>query len=155
MDKRHQVFKKYRKVCEKQDFLNKITALESIEEFGYSELHCIDAIGIIEKPNVAQIAQYLDMTTGAISKICKKLIAKGALKSFKKEENQKEIYFRLTEKGIKLFDEHKIKHEEWENKDLAFLQQFDETALKHINDYLRQLTIHLDTHIKEATQSED
>lgn len=56
---------------EKQDMLNKLTSKEFIQSYGYSEIHCIDLIGKLEKPNVTKISSKLSMTRSAISKIVK------------------------------------------------------------------------------------
>ena len=43
------------------------------------------------------------MTTGATSKLTKKLLAKGFLVRYQKEKNRKEVYFRLTEEGERIY----------------------------------------------------
>ena len=50
---------------------------DMFEDVNLSEVHCIDVIGTIEYPNVTKIANEMDMTRGAISKICKKAAEKG------------------------------------------------------------------------------
>ena len=92
---------------EKQDLLSKLTEKEFLHGHGYSEIHCIDAIGTLDKPNVTNIANRLNMTRGAISRMSKKLKAKELIESYFLENNKKEVYFRLTDKGEKLFNEHK------------------------------------------------
>ncbi|MHB8072679.1 winged helix DNA-binding protein [Desulfosporosinus fructosivorans] len=49
-----------------------------------------------------------EMTRGAISKITKKLTSKDAISSYQKEDNRKEVYFRLTDYGELLYKKHKI-----------------------------------------------
>lgn len=57
------------------------------------------------------------MTRSAISKIVKKLLANGDIISYQWEDNKKEIYYKLTEKGKALFDEHFIRHSAWEKRE--------------------------------------
>jgi len=58
---------------------------ESTELFAYniegelsiSQTHCISVIGNNEDANVTKISNELEMTTGAITKMCKKLFGHG------------------------------------------------------------------------------
>lgn len=53
---------------EKQNMLNKLTSKEFIQSYGYSEIHCIDLIGKLGKPNVTKISSKLSITRS----LCKK-----------------------------------------------------------------------------------
>ena len=66
-------------MLERQDMLSKLTESSCLDEYGYSETHCIDFIGRLELPNVTKIAEHMGMTRGAISKMTKKLLAKGLI----------------------------------------------------------------------------
>ena len=59
-------------MLEHQDMLSKLTESQCLDEYGYSETHCIDNIGRLELPNVTKIAEQMQMTRGAISKMTKK-----------------------------------------------------------------------------------
>ena len=69
-------------MLEHQDMLSKLTESQCLDEYGYSETHCIDNIGRLELPNVTKIAEQMQMTRGAISKMTKKLLAKGLIEKF-------------------------------------------------------------------------
>ena len=56
------------KYMEKQEILSKLTEDEKLHGYNYSEIHTIAAIGDLEEPNVTQIASYMNVTRGAISK---------------------------------------------------------------------------------------
>ena len=155
MLKSEQLFKNFRKVSEKQDFLSKLNTLETVDDYGFSELHCIDSIGKIEDPNVSKISKKLEMTTGAISKICKKLIKRDAIISYKKPENKKELYFKLTEFGKELYIKHEEKHEKWEDKDLIFLSQFSDEESEVINKYLEKFGEYIDKQMRELNKNEN
>ncbi|MDF2935735.1 MAG: transcriptional regulator, MarR family [Paenibacillaceae bacterium] len=60
-------------------------------------------IGNHADSNVTKLAESFYMTRSAISKITKKLMEKGLIDSYQKPENKKEIYFRLTEQGRRLY----------------------------------------------------
>ena len=86
-------------MLEHQDMLSKLTESQCLDEYGYSETHCIDNIGRLELPNVTKIAEQMQMTRGAISKMTKKLLAKGLIEKYTLETNKKEVYFKLTERA--------------------------------------------------------
>ncbi|MFR4350689.1 MAG: MarR family transcriptional regulator [Roseburia sp.] len=132
-------------MLERQDMLSKLTESQCLDEYGYSETHCIDSIGRLELPNVTKVAEHMGMTRGAISKMTKKLLSKGLIEKYTRETNKKEIYFRLTEQGEVLFEEHDKRHRLWERRDMEFLSRYSkedvETVyrfMKKFNDYLEQ-----------------
>ena len=96
-------------MLERQDMLSKLTEGKCLDEYGYSETHCIDYIGRLELPNVTKIAEHMGMTRGAISKMTKKLLAKGLIEKYTLESNKKEVYFKcktsqtLGKKGYGVF----------------------------------------------------
>lgn len=49
-------------MLERQDMLSKLTEGKCLDEYGYSETHCIDYIGRLELPNVTKIAEHMGMT---------------------------------------------------------------------------------------------
>ena len=53
-------------MLEHQDMLSKLTESQCLDEYGYSETHCIDNIGRLELPNVTKIAEQMQMTRGAL-----------------------------------------------------------------------------------------
>ena len=43
----------------------------SLQGYGYSVIHCLDAIGILDGPNITKIAEHLKMTRGELVKLSK------------------------------------------------------------------------------------
>ena len=86
-------FLEYEKIIEKmhKDRLGSI-----LDDYTYSEMHCIDNIGQLEYPNVTKISKQMEMTKGGISKIISKLQKKGLIETYNNGENKKEKYFTLT-----------------------------------------------------------
>lgn len=137
------LLKEIARMLERQDMLSRLTESVCLDAYGYSETHCIDFIGRLERPNVTKIAEQMGMTRGAISKMTKRLLAKGLIEKYTLETNRKEVYFRLTEEGQVLFDEHARRHRRWEKRDMEFLMRYsaEETAvvcrfMREFNDYL-------------------
>lgn len=133
-----------KEIYEKEEILGKIAFKGNFENCGVSEIHCIDAIGKIENPNVTKISQHMNMTTGAISKITKKLLNNNFIYKYKNPNNNKEIYFKLTESGEKLYKCHKIKHSQWEERNAIFFKSIDKEEQKIIDNFLSRFNNYLD-----------
>lgn len=145
MKEQQRLLKEISLMLERQEMLSKLTESQCLDEYGYSETHCIDYIGRLELPNVTKVAEHMQMTRGAISKMTKKLLAKGLIEKYTLETNKKEVYFRLTRLGTILFEEHEKRHRQWENRDMQFLSRYstEETDMllkfmKEFNEYLEE-----------------
>ena len=79
---------------------------ELLKDLSFSEMHCINYIGTIERANVTKLSELLNITRGGISKIIKKLINKGFIETYTDKSNKKEIYYNLTQQGKIAFNEH-------------------------------------------------
>lgn len=139
-------------MLERQDMLSQLTENQCLDEYGYSETHCIDFIGRLELPNVTKIAEHMRMTRGAISKMTKKLQAKGLIEKYTVETNKKEIYFRLTEQGRVLFDEHAKRHECWEKRDMEFLSRYPKEKVVTVYEFMQEFNAYLETQIRGMTE---
>ena len=81
--KQHQILlQEIASMLQRQELLTKLTENVCLEEYSYSETHCIDFIGKTELPNVTKVAEHMQMTRGAISKMTKKLLAKGLIDKY-------------------------------------------------------------------------
>lgn len=109
-----------------------------LDEISLAEVHCIDCIGMIDHPNVTKISEQMGLTRGGISKISKKLLSKGLIESYQEPDNNKEIYFRLTEGGQSIYVVHKKGHNEVRQVWLSLLEHYsdDEQAaiLRFVTD---------------------
>lgn len=139
-------------MLERQDMLSKLTESQCLDEYGYSETHCIDFIGRLELPNVTKVAEHMGMTRGAISKMTKKLLAKGLIEKYTLETNRKEIYFRLTEQGQMLFDEHEKRHRRWEKRDMEFLARYPKEEVQILNKFMKEFNAYLEEQIESIAE---
>lgn len=135
-------------MLERQDMLSKLTESQCLDEYGYSETHCIDYIGKLELPNVTRIAEHMGMTRGAISKMTKKLLAKGLIEKYTLVTNRKEIYYKLTEAGQELFDEHEKRHKRWEKRDMEFLARYPKDEVLILNKFMKEFNAYLEQQIE-------
>lgn len=130
---------------EKQEVLSKLTETEKLHCYSYSEIHTITSIGKLEMPNVTAIANHLKLTRGAVSKITKRLSRAGLIETYMIPENNQKIFFRLTDSGKELFDEHEVRHGLWLERDNTFLNTYSNEEIifimgfmKNFNDYLKK-----------------
>lgn len=138
-------------MLERQDMLSKLTESSCLDEYGYSETHCIDFIGRLELPNVTKIAEHMGMTRGAISKMTKKLLAKGLIEKYTLETNKKEIYFKLTDQGKLLFEEHAKRHRMWEKRDMEFLEKYGKEEVDVLYKFMKEFNGYLEQQIEELS----
>lgn len=138
---------KFAQLYEKQDMLSQLSASELLREHSRSEVHCINAIGSIDRPNTTKIAQHMNMTRGAISKLTKKLLAKELIVSYALEENRKEIYFHLTAAGEQISEEYERNYEAWIARDSQFFEHCSQAHLQQVNHLLDLFNEFLETQI--------
>jgi DNA-binding MarR family transcriptional regulator len=130
-------------------WLNGVTVKDRFENYTSSEVHCIEYVGKNEDANVTKLAEFFYMTRGAISKMTKKLIEKRALKSYQKPDNKKEIYFKLTEQGKKIYATHEKMHDEFQKRDKAVFEQTTAEQFDLMLGFVEKYTRHLDAEIKK------
>ncbi len=148
MDKQEQLMINFRDLFNKMAWLNNDTMKESLKGFTPSEVHCIESIEKNVDSNVRKLAESLYMTRGAISKLTKRLINKGLIESYQKLDNKKEIYFRLTEQGRKVFHIHEKVHKSFNERDQIIFEQLSEEQFNGMLAFLENYSKHLDDEIK-------
>ena len=144
-----ELMKLFVKYMEKQEILSKLTEDEKLHGYNYSEIHTIAAIGDLEDPNVTQIANFMNVTRGAISKITKKLLEQNLIESYQRDGNKQKIFFRLTESGQFLYDEHEKRHNLWLKRDDAFIERFDLKTIEQIEEFMKAFNDYIQTQIEE------
>ena len=141
------LFKEY---GDKQEMLSKLKEDRSLRGYNNSELHIIAAIGDLEQPNVTSLADYMGMTRGGICKNIKKLTEAGLISSYQRDGNVKNIYYRLTDAGEKIYEKHAEAHEAWLARDMAFMESFSDKQLDQVKDFMKQYIKHIDQRIEES-----
>jgi DNA-binding MarR family transcriptional regulator len=151
MNKEEQVMAGFRDLVNKIERLNKCKMEVRLAGNKSSEVHCIEYIGRNAEPNVTKLAESFYMTSGAISKLTKKLIAKGLIESYQKPDNRKEIYFRLTERGQAVYQTHEELHKEFQERDKAVIEQVTEEQIDSMLCLVEKYRRHLDVEIKKRS----
>ncbi|MBO0474569.1 hypothetical protein IGL98_000541 [Enterococcus sp. DIV0840] len=149
MNKKEQTTLELRKLFNKLSWLNKQKMEEALKGYKPSEVHCIESIGKTVDPNVTKLADSLYMTRGAISKITKKLLKKDLIASYQKPENKKEIYFRLTEQGHRIFNIHETLHKEFRERDQVVFEDVTEKQFDDMLRFVEKYSEHLDEEMRK------
>jgi DNA-binding MarR family transcriptional regulator len=149
MNKEEQVIIGLRELFNKMAWLNKFKMEDSLKGYKSSEVHYIECIGRNVDPNVTKLAESLYMTRGAISKMTKKFIKRGIIESYQKPDNKKEIYFRLTEQGQRIYKVHEKLHKEFQERDKAVFEQVTEEQFDSMLNFVEKYSRHLDAEIKK------
>jgi len=137
------IFEKTSEFLEKAEVYNEISNKNQNWDLSLSEIHCIDNIKKLESPNVTLLANTMKMTRGGITKITRKLIKKEFIVSFKEEGNKKEVYFKLTSKGIEVYLDHEKSHEVAKDREMNFYSTFSGEEQKIILNFLERSNKHL------------
>lgn len=149
MNKEEQVMMGLRDLLNKISWLNKFKMEDSLKGYKPSEVHCIEYIGRNIDSNVTKLAESFYMTRGAISKLTKKLIEKGLIESYQKQDNKKEIYFRLTEQGKAIYKIHEELHQEFRERDKAVFEKVTDEQFDTMLSLVEKYSNHLDEEIKK------
>jgi DNA-binding MarR family transcriptional regulator len=149
MNKQEQVEMSLRDLLNKMAALNKRKMKASLKGYKPSEVHCLEYIGRNTDSNVTKLAESFYVTRGAISKMAKKLIEKDLIGSYRKPDNKKEIYFRLTKHGEVINEVHEGLHKEFQERDKAVFEQITEEQFSAIISFVEKYNRHLDAEIKK------
>ena len=150
MDKQEQLICDFRKVFNKMSWLNAKKMKDELSDYKPSEVHCIEYIGKNKAPNVKTLSNAFYMTRGAISKLTKKLMEKGLIESYQREDNKKEIYFTLTKKGQEAFDIHERLHEQFSQRDKAVFENVSDEQFCDMLELIKKYDEHLNEQIKKS-----
>lgn len=141
----------FREYGDKQEILSKLCESEDLRKYSSSELHIIAAIGDLEKPNVTAIAQCMGMTKGGISKNIKKLIKAGLIETYQTDDNNRKIFYSLTDLGQDVYDKHNIAHKNWMERDDSFFSNYSDNEQNIIADFLEKYIAHIDNEIEKRS----
>lgn len=140
-------------LTENKNILHKNSNLKAnglLDEYSFGEMHCIEAISLIENPNVTKLALHLHLTKGAVTKIIKKLSLKSAINSYTNPQNRKEIYYQLTPIGEEINKKHEALHKDLCLADIEFLSAYDSKKLVVVEEFLENFNKYLQDKIRST-----
>lgn len=118
-------------------------------ELSISQIHCISVIGDNEDANVTKISNELEMTTGAITKMCKKLLSQDLVEKYQETANKQKIYYRLTESGQRIYKIHKKLHDKIQKDKSSIIDKYTEDEKEIILRFLNDVNSLIDNTFKD------
>lgn len=144
-----------REQYESTEFTN---LLQKVEEEGVTDcprnitsIHVIDCIGNHEPINNTAIAEKMELSKASITKISAKLLEDGFVKRTQLNDNKKEVYFRLTPKGRKLFVIHERLHKNEEENFFEFLDNYSAAELDFIKRFFQDTAGYLEQKLSKGS----
>lgn len=141
--KNEELLKKLIDVVQLFDQFNKNNFEDIYDGLNINEVHTIEFVQENDKPNITSISNYLNITRGGATKICKRLIQKEYIYEYQIEENKKEKYFKLTDKGYFIYEKHVEIHNSSIKRDSRLFELFTNNEKDSIDKFLDVLKEHL------------
>ncbi|MDR1617673.1 MAG: MarR family transcriptional regulator [Treponema sp.] len=116
----------------------------------HAEVYLLEAVKAREGANVGELAQYLGMTSGAISQVTKKLLDKGLIEAYKKPGNRKEVFSRLTSLGERICEGHQKHHENMAGVLHEFMSRLNRKQTQMVFDFLDAVSQGIEREIEKA-----
>jgi DNA-binding MarR family transcriptional regulator len=117
------------------------------ELFHKLEIHTIHAIGENPGINITELAKWHGITKSAVSQVVKKLEKRGHIFRYKAPDNDKEVLFKLTEKGRKPYEGHKKLHAKIDESLIEEIAALPEEKYQFLLDFFDLLADHLESHM--------
>lgn len=133
----------FERLYQNQETIAEIATKGLYGSLGNTDTHCISCIGAAGAANGVQLAAMLGLTRSAVSKITTRLEMKDYILGSKRANNNKEIFYTLTEKGREIFAKHENAHAAWLARDEEFFKTVSESdkevllrVLRGFNNYI-------------------
>jgi DNA-binding MarR family transcriptional regulator len=92
---------------------------------GHAEVQFLEAVTRYPDENVSALSKRLGITKGAVTQMVSKLCQKELLQGIQREDNKKEKFFRLTNKGEVTIKGHQLYHQQANEKLCRFIAALD------------------------------
>ena len=115
-----------------------------------SEIHFIAAIGLSDGYSASELSEKLGITNGAVTQVADKLIKKKLIEKYKKADNKKTVYFKLTKEGIVAYNNHEKFHAGFNEKLTAYLNSLSKKEF----DAIARLAELVDNNIPDLSSNE-
>lgn len=119
----------------------------ALADFKPAEVHTLAFIGSHDGANVTAIATARLETRGGASKMTHRLAVRGLISRYKKSDNKKEVYFKLTPAGQAVFDVHATLDRKFAARDASIFTQTPADELAIVLAFLQRYNQHLDNEI--------
>lgn len=116
-------------------------------EISPKEIHFIEAVHNHPQFNSTELSLELGLRKGTFSKLGKKIEGRKLIERYQQKDNQKEVYYKLTDLGQKAFEGHYKFHEHISKKtyekfarytkqEEVVIMQFVKSYIEYLKEYL-------------------
>ncbi len=117
-----------------------------------SEIHAVEAIGKHPDAHMAEIANILGVTRGAVQQTAGKLLKKGLVEKLMDEEDRKKVYLSLTAKGKIAFQGHEDYHAELSSYLAGHFDRLRSREAESLKDFFTKVESFMDTYNEQKIQ---
>ncbi len=96
-----------------------------------NDMHIIEAVGL-EGRNMSAIAKSLGITVGSLTTSMNSLVKKAYVERERSEEDRRVVMIRLTEKGMRAYEQHKNFHDEMTEAVIASIDKDEIPTLANV-----------------------
>jgi len=107
----------------------------------HSEIHTLQAIGSHLNINLTDLSERLNISKSGTSKFITKLLKKSLITKSKLINNQKEVVFNLTEKGIIAYNAHGKFSRETFKSIYNLLSHLEDDQIEFLESFLQDLVL--------------
>lgn len=154
MDKEALLSEQVADLYNKLSWLNRLKLADQLKGMNPSEVHLIEAIEKYPELNMTGLAEHFYLTKGAVSKIVRKLVKKEMITGYHKPANKKEIFFKLTAKGRRVFAIHERLDQEFRDRDQVVYDEISDADFQKLLHFVELYNQHLDREIEKQRQRE-
>ena len=130
------------------DILNieeKALITEEFKGISVTDMHIIEAIGVMEKRTMSKIAKSLSVTMGTLTIGVNGLVKKGYVERNRSEKDRRIVYASLTVKGKAAYVHHMRFHKDMINSVINDITEEEAEiltrTLKKLEDYFKKLDL--------------
>lgn len=115
---------------------------DEFKEITYNDMHIIEAVGLDTPRKMSEIAKFMSVTTGTLTKAADSLEKKGYVRRQRSKQDKRVVYIQLTERGVLAYRHHEKFHQDM----IAFIldhvseeeSRVLQRALERLMGYFRQ-----------------
>ncbi|MBQ7833932.1 MAG: MarR family transcriptional regulator [Lachnospiraceae bacterium] len=96
-----------------------------------NDMHIMEAVGL-EGRNMSAIAKSLGITVGSLTTSMNSLVKKAYVERERSEEDRRVVMIRLTEKGMRAYEQHKNFHDEMTEAVIASIDKDEIPTLANV-----------------------
>ena len=117
-------------------------------EMSPREIHLLETIHNHPRKNASELARKNGLLKGTFSKVTKNMEDMNLIEKYQDNINRKQIYYRLTELGMKAYEGHYKFHEKMSEKTYEYFSHYSKNEQKVIMEFIEHYTSYLQEYLK-------